>query len=274
MAKRRNPEAARLREEIKAKHRAATSKISRNRRQKGIDFKGTSLDPRVNASKIAKYTVQQLQAYGRRLDEFNSRSNQFVPGVGGVPLPRAKFNEYKSLEERHNSIGAARMNERGEFTAPGSGMSIREREESVRSKVKARGDVYNRLFAEVNRPSHEFNDVKGLERMIKDMEKKNGREFIPQSLTNQRNQARQMLNELGVPSLMNKLDRLTEHQFDILFNDTNFANTASLRYEMMKALASGNARPSDASMSEDTQRDIQEQLRWAAKLPKEPARGE
>lgn len=267
----RNPELDALRERVLQEQRRAAAKISRNKRQKGVDLLGTSQDPRVNAAKIAKYTAKQLLAHQERLRQFNSRTTQFVPGVGGTPIPRHKWNQYKRLEAEHNRIGDERMRERGHLKAPGSGMTIEERENSVRSKIHAEGSVLNRPYGYIDRTSVQINGLDKLDKLMADIRKKNRREFIPENIKAQREQLRDMLITIGNPEFIKHADDLTDHQFDVLFNDTNFANSVSLRYYILKRQAEGKVNPSDETQSEGAESDIKSFFEWASKeVPKAP----
>jgi len=259
----RNPELEDLRARVLKEQRKSGAKIARNKREKGVDIFGTSQDPRANAAKIARYTAKQLLAHEAKLKEFNSRRTQFVPGVEGAPIPLHKWKQYQYHEEKHNAIGDERMAERGHLKAPGAGMTIADREESVRSKIHADGSVLNRPYGRMNRDSTQITDVDKLDKLIEDMKKKNSREFIPQNIAAQREQLNDMLKTIGNEKFIKQANELTDYQFDVLFNDTNFANTVSLRYYILQRQAKDIHMPSDAAQSQDAESDIRGFFKWA-----------
>lgn len=269
-----NPELEALRAEVRRKHRNATAKISRLN-AKGIVIKGTSYDARDDVKKFATYTTKQLIAHAKRLDEFTQRKTAFVPGAGGAPLPKSKFERYKALEAQHNAIGDIRMNERGDFMAPGSGMSIRDREHTMRpDSVRAQGDVVNRPYSKIERSPENINGEAALDKLTRDMQRKLNRNFLPKQIRASRKQLDDMLDIIGNSELSEAARGLTAHQFDVLWNDTKFATDAGLIYGVMKMKAAGGKDRWYASVVEDYANDISEALEWAKTLPKtKPTQG-
>lgn len=271
----KNPEIDRLRAEIRRKQRNVNAKINRIEKSSGINLRGTSYNPRnADAAKFMRYTTRQLIAYGKRLDEFTNRRTSFVPGAGGVPLPRQAFDKYKELERRHNAIGDARMSERGHFLAPGSGMSIAEREATMRpDSRRAQGDVVNRPYSKIERKSINIASVEALDKLTRDMQRKINRKHLPKAIRDARTQLNDMLTVIGNDELKDEFKKLTDFQFDVLWNDTKFATDIGLIYGIMQLKAAGGKDRWYTSVIEDNSSDIREALEWARKLPPKPPKG-
>lgn len=114
-----------LRAQVRQQRKRATAKAGRLRREQRAHVAGTKFDPRRNVGAESRMNERQLRAYLGRLQGFNKRSTQFVGGVAGAPLPRAKVNAFlqaqsnfnetrKNLRDRINpeSESAKRMNKR------------------------------------------------------------------------------------------------------------------------------------------------------------------
>jgi hypothetical protein len=269
---RRNPDLDALRAEIRRKQRNAQAKINRNK-HKGINLGSTNYNPRnADLAKFMRYTTKQLIAYGKKLDEFTSRNTQFVAGANGTPLERSAFERYKELERKHNAIGESRMGERGGFKAPGSGMTIREREATMRPDSKrAQGDVVNRPYSKIERKAINIASADALEKLTRDMERKLNRSYLPKKMKESRQQLREMLTMIGNDELNKHAQGLTDFQFDVLWNDTKFATDIGLIYGVMQMKAAGGKDRWYSSVVEDYSNDIMEALRWAKTLPRTQA---
>lgn len=253
-----------LREEVLRKQRNANAKVSRLRKQ-GVSISFTGHDPRTNAKKIARYTTSQLIAYSKRLDEFTSRSNQFVAGAKGTPIPKAKFNEYKRLESLHNRKGAERMEQRGNLKVPGSGLTVAEREALGMGIKKAHGDAANKPFFNIERTPTGIVDIDAL---IKDMRKKLDRRYLPNVIKARRNEVEQMMTQIGTHELQKQINELSDYQFDIMVHESDFMRAASLSYELEKMKAASSQQEMIANQYSDALNDLKDYIKWAKSLPR------
>lgn len=94
----KNDDVKALRAEVKRLQRNAGKKLARLR-AKGIKNTHT-IDPRKETALVNRYNTTQLKTQLERLGKFNSRSNQFVPGVRGVALPAAGGRVISVLRRR------------------------------------------------------------------------------------------------------------------------------------------------------------------------------
>jgi len=266
---RRNDDLEALRAEVRRRHKAATSKVSRLR-SRGVEVSGTNYDIRRDLSKVKRYNATQLRAYATQLNSFVDRSNAFVPGDSGVPLPAAKWREYKRLEKRYNEIGNREFTKVENMFLPGSTTKVRERRQML-DKSALSGGAMNDPYAEINRKSKGITSIEALERITEQMRSKTTREYLPSELKKSRAQLNEMLTTIGKAEYIEQANSLSEHQFNILWNYTNFANEISLDYEIMKARARGEKERVHEKLHEDANHAIADQLQWASFIPDEPA---
>lgn len=258
-----NPALDAKRDEIKRLHRNATKKISRLK-SSGVQLTAHGIDPRIELEKIQRYNSTQLDAYAKRLQEFTSRRTAFVPGAEGKPLDKAKWRRLQKLTAQHNAIGTQRMAERGNIKLPGQDTTLQQKHNDIVSRVRARGDVYNYPYEPLR-----FNstDIVNIDKLIKDMEKKNNREFFPNLLKDQRKQLRQMMDYVGDNYISHIIDKMDDRKFDILFNDAGFADYYSRKYTNAKATESGQGHRGSQGIEEDADSDIWAAIKWVQELP-------
>ena len=92
----------------RARHRAATRKISRQRAA-GVDVSGSEFDPRRNLKTVARYNRRQLEGYIRTLNTFTDRRNQYVAGAGGSPIARSTFSQLQQLQDEARERARSRF---------------------------------------------------------------------------------------------------------------------------------------------------------------------
>lgn len=264
-----NPEVVRLREEVRKRRSAVSGKIARIRRNTGVDVTDTREDPRRPPSAIKRMNSIQLKSYYSKLDAFMSRQVGFVAGSDGVALPKAKALELKRLERKYNAIGAKHMEKIRDIFIPVSGMTIAEREATIRpDSIRAQGDVVNRPYSPSDRNISNITSEKALDKIIKSMRSKVSRDFLPRELKESRRQMNKMLDDIGLPTIKAQAKKLTDQQFDTLWNYTNFASGVSLRYEIMQAQSEGRKDRWFDSVIRDQAEDMRDLLDWAKKLPR------
>lgn len=258
-------ELERLRDLVRKRRGAVTGKISRIRRNTGVDIAGRPEDPRRDTKVIAKYNSRQLNKYLGELNAFQSRSVGFVSGAGGVPIPKLRWNQYKKLEMQYNTIGIKHEAKISNIFLPTAGMTLRQRNAMIHPT--AVGEVVNRPYSYIDRTSSQVPNIEALESLTKDMRRKTKAGFLPGEIGKARKQLRGMLKVTGNNELGNRASGLSDSQFDTLWNYTNFATLISLSYEMAKLRATGGKERWHDSVVEDASGDIGELLDWASVLP-------
>ena len=259
-----------LRTEARRLQRNANRKASRLKTLKNVHIGATSHDPRVAAKMIGKYTTKQLIAYNKRLTTFNSRTVSFVAGAEGQPIPTDLFLKYKSAEQAHNRIYDSRMDEFGHLIAPGSGMTIKERDQSFFESggKRARGRAENSPFVKFDRNPEDIKSVDALNKLIDDYTKKNRQSTFKKTLKAEREELNKMLIAIGDEKMIDRANKLTDNQFDILFHETKFATDVSTKYEIWRSLSAGRKQAWFDSVGETAENDINTAFTWAETLPK------
>lgn len=259
-----NDDIASLRAEARRRHKAANAKVSRLRAQ-GVELGGTKFDVRRDASAIKKYNKAQLNAYIRRLNTFTSRATGFVAGDMKTPLPRAKWERYQRAESRANAIG--RQDESTvEGTPLPNGGTIGGRKTKLANR--ATGNAVNSPYGQINRKSTNITNEAALDALTKQMEAKTKKGYLPEKLKAGRWQAMEMLKEVGAPlEQMERLNKLSDHQFHVMWNHTAAATEISSWYERAKLAARGEKERADEKVTQDNRLAIDDLLQWAELLP-------
>jgi hypothetical protein len=272
-----------LRRELSRLEQRATAKISRNRR-KGIELAGTQFDPRIGPDQKGKrYTRAKLERAVNELRAFNSRGTQFVPLSGGEIAPSSMAQEFVSNQRKYNNIVNREFNRVKGFRLPNAGddlskptgMSIEERDASLfegqdKRAKRAAGEATRRLYEPMNVKLSNVQGVQGLEALNKMMRKRLSRDYKPAEIARQRGEFEAMMKRTGGEKAIEMGRRLTDHQFDILWNYGNFATDTSRDYQRITKLATGGASAEYDRVHEDAMEDIMDSLQWAMFLPASP----
>ena len=265
-------ELIRLRAEARKRRAAATAKIGRIRRSTGVELNNTNYDPRRSLDAISKYNKTQLRNYINEVNNFTSRTVNFVPGVGGAPLPKSEWVVYKRLESRFNVRGDSEFEKIAETFLPQSGMTIRQRKATILpDRMRAQGDVTNSFYPQIVNDSTNIKNRESLAKLINSLEKKLNVKYLPGKIKAARGQLNDMFDVIGNADYKRELANLTDHQFNILWN-TDFATRVSMLYEFMKMRAAGAKGMKIESMENETNGAIREFINWAASQPKAPTK--
>lgn len=269
MAKRRiNPEREQLLAEARRINRNAAAKVRR------LALKGVKLtpgqDPRVAVAKLARMTAKQIMAHNERVQQFNTRRTQFVPGSEGQGLPIHKVRQLENLQRQISAKVDERMSEYGHLTPPGSGLSIRDREDLiVNHQARLHGsDARNKPYTKMHSKIENINGENALDELIAKAKKRLRKTYLPEELKRQREHARKMLDRIGNGELLEDFNKLTENQFDIWWNETEAANDLSGNYHTIMSMAAGSQERWYQQVLEDRHGDIKESISWAKNLPR------
>lgn len=268
----KDSELARLRAEVRKRRNAATAKISRIRRSAGIEIGDTQHDPRRNDVNINRYNKAQLTKYLGELNQFNSRDTKFIAGARGVPLSGAKWREHQQVHADYVRFVNNSESAINNIKLPGSDVTVGQRNATLKSKdvVSALGDAVRKPLSVVNYKPHNIASEESLAKLTDDLRKRMKPNYVSSKLKDQRQQLRKMLDIVGASEFQKQADRLSDHQFNVLWNYHNFAENVSTIYEMMIAMAADQKERFFGSVIETNSRDIGEQLDWAATLPQTP----
>ena len=229
----KNNELEQRRAEALARHKAATRKVGRLRRN-GVDVSGTRLDVRRDPAKIAKYNTRQLDAYINQLNSFVDRKTQYVPDTFGRPMRKAVMDEYKSTERKINKIVNDAYDRIKNINLPGQNRTIDDRMEAITPRHKHAGNAANAPYRPIVRQSKNFLSEKKLKQMIAKNKKKLQTDFLARDLKTDLRVIKEMSDTLKRPDIYRRVKALSPDQFNILFNFWGFIDKISLPYEVAK----------------------------------------
>lgn len=261
-----------LRAEVARLRRATTRKVSRLKQRSGAQVSGTEFDPRRKPHVEGRYTQRQLATYRDQLQGFLSRKNQFVGGASGVPIPRSEWDRYKTAEKAYN----AKVNEHFqrvadiELPAPiphTRGETLGSRMERMTpSHRHLRNEVVNSPYDPLERSPRSVVSRDKLAKLIESLEAKMAPDYDERQAEASRDQFRRMADEIGDAELKDRVDKLSDEQFDVLWNYTSFPWDLSLDYEVHRLLHEGKDRPFLREAAENARKGFERLITWAGKL--------
>lgn len=264
-----------LRAEVRKRQQAANAK-ARRLRAKGVEIEGTQFDPRRNAAPINRYTKRQLNDYLSKLNEFTSRSNQFVPLSGGSFVPAREWRKYRTAERRYNQIANREYGKVADLKLPLTGMTVSERDATMRPtnrKIRrAAGEAVRRIYEPVNIRPENVEGPEALRKLTQQRQRQISRPYKAEETERQRREMRAMLDRIGESDMMKEAEKLTDEQFSTLWNYGTFATDLSRDYERIQLLATGGASAQQDRVHEDARQDILESIEWAQSLPTKKTR--
>ena len=263
----RNDDLEALRREVLARHDAATKKVSRLRRVAGVELGGTEFDPRVGPNAIRRMNTRQAVRHLAKLNSFTSRRTRFVSGAEMSPIPLDKWRQYKQLEAKNRQLGQKDFQRVANIKLP-NGQTIAEYDEQMSPKgFKSVGyNKGNKAFIKGERTSSNIRGVKGLDKIIENINRKNSTRY-PQKVVKQAKENMIATLEGGGVSdaVIKKASKLTKFQTDVLWNHTKFARDAGEKYWFTaNEKAGGTVRPTTSHA--DMESKLDEQIEWASRL--------
>lgn len=213
-----------LRELVKKRRSAVTSKENRIRRNTGITIQGTQEDPRRPPSVVKSYNAKQLNSYLGDLNAFMSRGNGYIPDASGGFIRKSNWLAYKRIERVNNALAKAEFASFAEVHDPVRNMTVREAEVLFTPDSKrAQGDIRHRPYSVVDRKPENIKNAKALDTLKKQLEGKQNPAYLPKAIKASRKQAGMMMDNAGVSELKKVLAKLSDNQFNFLWNYTGFA---------------------------------------------------
>jgi hypothetical protein len=224
-------EIQRLRELARKRHRAATQKVSRLR-AKGVEIKGTHLDPRRSAGDIQKMRSRDLHAYINRLDKFSSRETSFVGGARNAPLHGDLWKTYQTLQNAVNQQKARPYETIKDKFIRSLGMTVNEFQGTKPSHPITGNPASRAPHLPVNRSAKGVPNEKQLKKLIRNMEKQLNANYPDRVLNRDRRTADKMLAVINDKGIRREVKKLSQQEFNLLWNYTDFANIASFDYQI------------------------------------------
>ena len=257
-----------IRADIARLRKLTTKKISRTKKTKDALLSGTQFDPRRAPKTEKRYTKRQAEAYRQELQGFLSRGNQYVGGANGYVMKQKQWNAYKKLEQQYNS----RVNQNFDKVA---GIQLPQGE-TIASRMARRTPTHPQMVYEafhhpynppVRSPKAVESD-KGLRKLMDKMAEKANPRYQKDSIEKNRHQFLGMADRLGDEALAEKVKKLTDEQFNVLWNFSEMPYDMSLWYETQKLVEDGNTTHTlvTSGASESAKREYGKLVDWASKL--------
>ena len=255
-----------LRVDVARMRRAATRKISRIKMTHGALVTGTEFDPRRGPKLTNHYTEKQLSAYAKRLADFLSRQNQFVPDAHKAPLPRKEFVEYKRQEAAYRASAGGVYDRIKNVELP-SGETIAQRLAKMDVLHKAmHNPTVNTIFDPHTRASYAFTSRKALKKLTQSMKKDASPKSIKRKVKEAREQFESMMTVINMPELFEATKKLTNDQFVALWNHTAFAGAVALSYTAAMKMYTPKEESWGQEMLRQQMGDAMELIEWARKI--------
>lgn len=253
---------AELRTEARRLQRRANNKVSRLEAN-NVKIRFTEFDPRRDLKRIDKYNRKQLEAYNNTLRSFNSRRNSFVSSAEGRPIPSSLWREYKAIEARHNAEVDRRMARVANVPLPNSDESVADREAKL-TPSNRRGirtpqmRTHNRVVRDS--PAGVMG-ARGLRKLMDNLKRKGTKAYAIEASREQRYNAMEMATRLGDKKLTDKIMRMSNEAFDLLWNYSGFANDMGQKYDVK--VQTGRKSKSHVELSDDSLNNLHDQIAWA-----------
>jgi len=233
-----------LRRLARQRHRAVTGKISRLNRQANISLSGTKNDPRRELAKVKRYTKAQLRTYIEQLNGFNARSVQFVPSANRTPIRADLWKKYKDLEQRYNQ----RINEQFERVQdvflPTVGQTIGERMDMITPVHRQlTNPAVNAPFRPAEMKPGNVSSERALQRLIRQKQNQLRAGYRKKLVNDAREQFAKMADIINRRDLVADVRKLSDAQFEVLWNYTPFATAIGINYEVIQAMLSNREKP-------------------------------
>lgn len=216
---------------------AANRKIRRIERS-GVKIAGSQFDPRRENAKINSYTAKQVDTYVSQLNKFVDRKTQFVGDVHGTPIAARTWREYKKRENKVNRKINESFEKIKNIPMPNTTQTIGEHMEATAAKFKTAGRSANSPFRPPERKPSNMAGEDKLREFTKKLDDKlrikDGKDFLQRDLETDRDVVRQMSEALNMPEIYAETQKLSDAQFNVLFNFWGFADRLSLPYHLHK----------------------------------------
>lgn len=234
-------EVERLRKEAERLRKNVNAKIARIKRNTGAEVSGSEFDPRRDPDKISRYNQRQVKSAIEDMKQFLNRNTQFSSLANGIPAPRHEANMYVGMAGRYNQVSDAHEADISRYQSGGSDLTIGQANAMLHPT--ANGGAGKAPYAKENADLSGITSRKSLKVLTLDLKKKLDPKFLKDRIASGRYSATEMFKQLGDLDYMEKVNALSDYQFDILWHgDTGFAEILGLRYDNEKKRAQGNQK--------------------------------
>lgn len=246
--------------------RNAQAKMARIKKNQRYDIANTTNNP--IRSDVNSMTYRQKQSYLRQLQKFNSRSTKFYVDATGRPLSSKQWERYKAAEARANAYVRADLRKYAKMYGPegNKGMTLGERMAIMRPKAgKLMVNPSGSNMHEIERKPTSVTGDKAVAKLIKSQLDKADPAKQAKKLRTGRKQLEEMASAFGDTEMVRLASQLSDEQFKVLWNYTDFATAVSLEYSVyMQSLV--DEKSFHAGAMENANRKAHEYLEWASKI--------
>jgi len=225
---------------------------------------------RRDPDKIKRYNKRQLESYISDLKGFTHRSNNFVAGSGGTPLPATLWRQYVEKERKFNATGQSKFDKVADIFLPDLNKTIGQRSAELTPRIRgADGEIANRPYSRIEKRSTSIASVEALKISIKSMERRTAKDYNSIQIGMGRIRANQMLDKIGDKELTERVNSLTDKQFDLLWNYSQFPKELLPKYLQAQVESKQMKRDDiiDAMTAEGNRETANELITWAQELP-------
>lgn len=255
-----------LRAMARARHRATTRKISRIKSETGLTISGSKNDPRRDLSRIKRYTKSQLRAYIGQLNDFSSRSVQFVPSATRTPIQADLWKKYKGLERRYNQRVNAQFDTVKDVFLPAVGQTIGERMAMITpAHRQLTNPAVNAPYRPAEMQPRNVKSEKALKRLIAQKQNQLKASYRKKLVDDARRQFSQMADVINRRDLARDVAKLSDAQFEVLWNYTPFASAIGINYEVIQAMLSNKEKPYHSDSLRNAVASQKSLIEWARK---------
>lgn len=258
-----------LRAQVRKRRSAVTNKENRIFNNTGVKIANTQEDPRRALGVVKKYNTTQLNNYLKDLNAFMQRGNGYVPDSSGGFIRKNEWLKYKRSEVKFNRIVKIHFDKIKDIRDPYRNVTVKNAEALfVPDSARAQGEIRHRPYNLISRNPQNVKNAAALKKLQNDIDNKSSKEYLSKALDAGRKQAEQMMDNAGISELKAALGKLSNQQFDVLWNYFGFAGRLAQIGE------SGGKRkenidrkdPLNAEQKDNIAKDVESLIKDAAKL--------
>lgn len=256
----KNSEVALLRAQVIKAQRNAGRKLSRLR---GLGVNSSDIDPRKDVKLVRRYTKSQLGAQLVRLEGFNSRKTQFVPGARGLPIPKADWVRYQKTEKSYNTMIDLSSSSIGSLRIGDSSMTIAEHYATIIPKNGVSMGGGSMRYHPLNRSSKGVVKPENIDKLIVDLEKRMQPGYQSEQEKRIRDNFDALLKYSGRGDLSELAHKLEPGMFHLIWNFSPVVQMMAENYQAIVDMMSDEDAAIEYSGIEESFKEIEDILEWA-----------
>lgn len=221
-----------------------------------------SFDPTLNKY-VPHMDTASKREFLSELRRFNSVKTDFYKDAAGLPITKAQWKEYKEVESRANAFVQADIDKYSELSMPMGDLNLGQHNKRLRGEpgILPANPSGSGMFVH-ERKAEEVN-VASLATLMNSLERKLDKNYKRDKGVEGRDQFEKMIGATGDRNLIQVGRELTDEQWWVLWNYTDFARQVSLEYVIMR---DGMVKPSDNNIVHTTSEMIKRHVEWASKI--------